>query len=292
MQIENYIATLNNNGIKFEKNVSLKKFCTYGTGGYAKIMVFPQTHEQLMCAVDTVMPFIAIGCGSNVLFSDYGFDGIIINTSLMNKIQIKGPLIIAQSGALLSNVREYAELNCLGGLEFTEGIPATVGGAICMNAGCFSKSVSEYVSYVVTTKGVRNNQSCKFAYRSSCFDKDSSEIISSVAFLLNPSETDIIEAKKEKFKKLRKNSQPHGKTCGSVFLNDGYFAGKVIDAAGLKGFSICGAQVSEKHANFIINTGTSSNDIYKLINYVKNKVYQTQGIRLKEELRFIGRFDD
>ena len=126
----------------------------------------------------------------------------------------------------------------------------------------------------------------------SVFDKKAGEIISSVALMLKPSETDIIESKKEKFKKLRKSSQPHGKTCGSVFLNDGYFAGKVIDQAGLKGYRIGGAKVSEKHANFIINEGGSSADIYKLINYVKSQVYLQSGIKLKEELRFIGRFDD
>ena len=102
----------------------------------------------------------------------------------------------------------------------------------------------------------------------------------------------VIESKKEKFKKLRKNSQPHGKSCGSVFLNDGYFAGKVIDCAGLKGYRIGGAQVSEKHANFIINSGKKSQDVYDLIRLVKNKVYQTQNIKLKEEIRYVGKFDD
>ena len=110
--------------------------------------------------------------------------------------------------------------------------------------------------------------------------------------MLKPSELDIIESKKERFKKLRKSSQPLGKSCGSVFLNDGYFAGKVIDVAGLKGYTIGGATVSEKHANFIINNGQKSNDVYKLINYVKERVFATQKIKLKEEIRFIGRFDD
>lgn len=292
MHIESYIANLTKANIVYEQGVSLAKYCTYGTGGTCRIMVFPKNHEELLICSNTNLPLAVVGFGSNVLFSDYGFEGVIVNTTKMNKIELRGALIIAQSGALLSQIREYAELNCLSGLEFTEGIPATVGGAVCMNAGCFSKSISEYVVYVTTNKGVYNNNCCQFDYRSSVFDKRQGEIISSVALMLKPSETDIIESKKEKFKKLRKSSQPHGKTCGSVFLNDGYFAGKVIDQAGLKGYRIGGAKVSEKHANFIINEGGSSADIYKLINYVKSQVYLQSGIKLKEELRFIGRFDD
>ena len=292
MHIENYIAELQRHSIEYKRDVLLANYCTYGTGGIGKIMVFPKNLEELKVCTGCEMPAVAIGFGSNLLFSDYGFDGVIVNTSKMNKIEIRGSLIIAQSGALLSKVSESAEYNCLSGLEFTEGIPATIGGAVCMNAGCFSKSISEYVSYVITNKRVYNNSDCDFGYRTSVFDGRNGEIIYSVGLVLKPSEIDIIEGKKERFKKLRKNSQPHGKSCGSVFLNDGYFAGKVIDSAGLKGYAIGGAMVSEKHANFIINSGKSSADIYKLIKYVKNKVYETQNIKLKEELRYIGRFDD
>ncbi len=292
MNIADFICKLEKSGITFKENLPLSAYCTYGTGGNARIMVFPKTHEELLVCVDNDLPRVAIGFGSNVLFSDYGYDGIIVNTTKMNAVEVRGSIIIAQSGALLSKARECAELNCLSGLEFTEGIPATVGGAVCMNAGCFSKSISEYVSYVITDKGVYNNRSCDFSYRSSIFDGDRGEIISSVGLILKPSETDIIETKKERFKKLRKSSQPHGKSCGSVFLNDGYFAGKVIDNAGLKGYRIGGAQVSEKHANFIINTGKKSCDIYRLIKFIKAKVYETQNVKLKEELRYVGKFDD
>ena len=292
MNIEEYIAVLKEKGIYFQEWVQLSNYCTYGTGGKCRIMVFPQNFEQLKVCSDCNAPKTAIGFGSNVLFSDYGYDGIIVNTTKMNAIEMRGSLVIAQSGALLSKVREYAELNCLSGLEFAEGIPATIGGAIRMNAGCFSKSISEYVSYVITDKKVYNNDACEFSYRSSIFDKNTDEIIYCVGLILKPSESDIIESKKERYKKLRKNSQPHGKSCGSVFLNDGYFAGKVIDQAGLKGYRIGGAKVSEKHANFIINTGKSSSDIYKLIQYVKSKVYETQNIKLKEEIRYVGKFDD
>ncbi len=292
MHIKDYIAKLDSLTIEYKKNVMLSNYCTYGTGGIGKIMVFPKNLDELKACLECEMSTVAIGFGSNLLFSDYGYDGLIVNTTKMNQIEVRGALLIAQSGALLSKVSECAEYNCLSGLEFTEGIPATIGGAVCMNAGCFSKSISECVSYVVTNKRVYNNANCNFSYRSSIFDKNDNEVIYSVGLVLKPSEIDIIEGKKERFKKLRKSSQPHGKSCGSVFLNDGYFAGKVIDIAGLKGFAIGGAKVSEKHANFIINGGKSSTDIYNLIKYIKNKVYETQNIKLKEELRFIGKFDD
>lgn len=287
-----YIAMLNELGIEYRINEPLSKYGTYATGGNCAVMVFPKNHAQLVSVTSFDLPIVAVGNGSNVLFSDYGFEGVVVNAKLMNKLRFSTSIITAECGVLLSTLRENAELNCLGGLEFTEGIPATVGGAVCMNAGCFSKSISEYVSYVVTNKGVYNNENCEFSYRSSRFDKNQGEIISSVGFVLKPSEIDLIESKKERFKKLRKSSQPHGKSCGSVFLNDGYFAGKIIDQAGLKGFSIGGATVSQKHANFIINKGNKSSDIYKLIQLIKEQVFTTQKIKLKEELRFIGKFDD
>ena len=290
--MQQFITRLDKLGVEYLTDVSLSDYCTYGTGGKAKLMVFPRSLQQLKICTDCNFEKVAVGFGSNLLFSDYGYDGVIVNVTKMNKIEVKGSIIVAESGALLAKVRENAELNCLGGLEFTEGIPATIGGALCMNAGCFSKSISEYVSYVVTDKGVYNNRDCQFAYRSSIFDTKCDEVIYSVALILKPSEHDIIESKKERFKKLRKNSQPHGKSCGSVFINDGYFAGKVIDQAGLKGYKIGNAQVSEKHANFILNEGKKSADVYNLIKYVKGKVYETQGIRLKEEIRYVGRFDD
>lgn len=289
--MQDYITALNLAKVEYKLDQPLSKYGSYGTGGNAKIMVFPKTHEQLQVCANTQMPIATIGLASNVLFSDSGFNGVIVNTQFMNNIHINGSVIVAQSGAKLSDLALSAELNCLGGLEFTYGIPATIGGAVCMNAGCFSKSIAEYVSYVKTNRQVYSNAECEFGYRSSIFDKKG-EIISLVGLTLKPSETDIIQSKKERFKKLRKNSQPHGRSCGSVFLNDGYFAGKIIDLCGLKGFSIGGAKVSEKHANFIINTGNKSSDVYKLVNYIKQKVYERENVKLKEELRFIGNFDD
>ena len=140
MNLQDYVAKLKEFDIYFIESVLLSNYCTYGTGGIGRLMVFPKDHEELIICSNTPCEKVAIGYGSNILFSDYGYNGVIINTSKMDGIKANGSLVVAQSGAKLSKVREYAELNCLSGLEFTEGIPATIGGAICMNAGCFSKN--------------------------------------------------------------------------------------------------------------------------------------------------------
>lgn len=318
MQLDEYIDRLNSRSVDYRLNADLSGFCSYGTGGKGAIVVFPKNAEQFACAACDGFPYEVIGSGTNVLFSDSGYDGAIVCTTRMTKIECNGLSIIAECGARLSDVRETAAMNSLGGLEFSEGIPATVGGAVCMNAGCFSKCVGDYVSYVVTTRGVLSGAECGFGYRTSVFlrnndgqphgisgeteeigdglvgrgNADRREILS-VCFLLKPGEPDVIDAKRERFKKLRKRAQPHGKSCGSVFLNDGYFAGKLIDSAGLKGMAVGGARVSDKHANFILaGHDATSSDIYSLIAYVKKRVFETQGIALKEELRYIGKFDD
>lgn len=301
MNIDRYVCKLESHSIDYRLDVDLSAYCSYGTGGKTRVAVFPKNAEQLKLSLDEEIDCEVVGCGTNVLFSDKGYDGAIIFTSQVNAIECNGLSIIADCGALLKNVAETAAMNSLGGLEFTEGIPATVGGAVCMNAGCFSKCVGDYVSYVVTAGGVISGADCDFGYRTSIFSEHNGEsgiernkrIIVSACFILKPSECDVIDGKRERFKKLRKNAQPHGKSCGSVFLNDGYFAGKVIDCAGLKGVSIGGARVSEKHANFILaGGGATSGDIYSLINLIKKRVYETQGIMLKEEIRYIGNFDD
>lgn len=293
MDIDGYIASLESAGICFKKKEKLAAHTSYGVGGEAEVMAFPQNCEQIKAAAFLAEKFgvksVVLGKGTNVLCSDGGFSGVVINVENANSVTVSGVSVIAECGASLSKVREFAELNCLGGLEFTEGIPASIGGAICMNAGCFSKSVGDKIAYVVTNKGVYNRAACEFDYRKSRF-LESGEIVLKACFLLKPGETDIIESKKEKYRRMRKNSQPHGKSCGSVFQNDGYFAGKLIDTANLKGYRIGGARVSEKHANFIINDGDSAQDIYDLIKFIKERIFALNGVKLKEEIKYIGDF--
>lgn len=276
--------------IPYVLNQPLSSLNRYESGGKALAVVYPDNLEQLKRTVLTLkgeVPYFVLGGGSNVLVSDKGFDGVVISTKKVNKITVKGCVIIAESGAKLSSVISEAVNNSYSGLEFAVGIPATVGGAVAMNAGCYNKTVADVVSYVVTENATYNNQNSEFSYRSSRFLQK--ETILKVAFSLTPCESDEIEEKLKEYKSFRKN--PKGKNCGSVFRNDGFFAGKIIDEAGLKGLTYGKAKISNEHANFIIaENGCTSYEIYKLIKTVKEKVYSKKGVELNEEIVYLGDF--
>ena len=288
---KNYLALLDElKDIDFKLDYSLKSLNRYGTGGNAKIVVFPKDVKELAFVLKKVKgyyPYYVIGGGTNLLISDSGFDGVIISTLKVNSKTFKSNLLLVDSGERLSNVIEDMRYNCFGGLEFAIGIPATVGGAVAMNAGCYGKTISEVVKYVVSDSGVYPCSECGFGYRTSRFLNG--DTILSVCFSLEPTEEDVIEERIKNYKAIRKN--PKGKNCGSVFKNEGYFAGKVIDEVGLKGYSIGGAKVSNEHANFIIaNNDCTSQNVYDLIKTIKEKVYHKKGITLVEELVYLGDF--
>ena len=153
-------------GLKVYFNYPLKTLNKYGTGGNASASVFPTNSDELQFVVNAIKgkyPYYVIGGGSNLLISDKGFDGVIISTQKINRIDIKSNLITAECGAKLKDVISEMKMNCFSGLEFAVGIPATVGGAVSMNAGCFGKSISEVVKYVITENGVYTNQECEFS---------------------------------------------------------------------------------------------------------------------------------
>lgn len=272
-------------------DVCLKDYCRYKTGGNAATMVFPNTAEELKRAVTALkgrVPYFVLGGGNNILISDKGFDGVVVSTLKLNDITFKGNLCVAGAGAKLSDIISLSALNSLSGLEFAVGIPATAGGAAAMNAGCYGKSVSGAILYVVTENGVYKNGECGFDYRTSRFL--GKETIIEVCFNLNPAEYEDIEEKIKTYRGFRKN--PKGRSCGSVFKNDGFFAGKVIDEAGLKGKRVGGAKISEDHANFIVaESGAASKDIYDLIKFVKKKVFEEKNLTLFEELVYLGEFE-
>lgn len=277
--------------LKAEKSYDISARTTFRVGGRCDIAVFPDTKEQLADVTEYLKgryPYCVLGGGSNVLVSDKGFRGVCIFTCLMKKMTLKGNILEAECGVKIADAINLAVANNLSGLEFATGIPGTVGGIVAGNGGCFNKSVSDAVCFVRAEDGVYNNKSCNFNYRQSRFLEG--EIILSVGFKLKVSEEDVIEQKLTRFKTARQKCQPKGRSAGSVFLNQGYFAGKVIDKAGLKGYRIGGAYVSEKHANFIICDGRKASDVYELIKYIKETVLRTQGIALKEEIRYIGEF--
>ncbi len=283
--------TLNLEKIKWEKDFKIGAFTRYGTGGNSDLAIFPKSEEELKTAISIVKgvcPYEIIGGGNNLLVSDKGYSGAVIITKNLQKTKLNGSLYVCECGVKLSDANEELYLNSLGGLEFSVGIPATVGGAVCMNAGCFGKTVGDYVKYVVTENGIISAKDCGFGYRTSRF-LENKEAIVKVCFSLNPSEIEIIEEKLKNYKRSRKN--PKGRNCGSVFKNEGYFAGKVIDECGLKGYKIGGAFVSTEHANFIIaGSGATSQNIYDLIEVIKDRVFEKRQIKLTEELIYLGEF--
>ena len=269
---------------------SLKTLNSYGTGGNAKITIFPRNTSELLTAINAVKGkynYVVLGNGSNVLISDKGFDGVVISTKNVNSITVKSNLLTADCGVKISSVIKEMSDNCFSGLEFLVGVPASVGGAITMNAGCYNKSIADAVKYVTTEVKTYTKSECEFAYRHSRFLKG--ETVIKACFLMENAEEDVIQEKLKTYKSFRRN--PKGKTCGSVFRNDGFFAGKVIDEVGLKGYKINGAQISNEHANFIVaNGGATSSDIYALIKTVKEKVYKEKQILLNEEVIYVGEF--
>ena len=276
--------------VQIEYGARLSKLTKYGTGGTAFAIVYPSSVDELknvVNALDNNYEYFVLGNGSNLLVSDKGYNGVVVSTANLSGITFKSNYLIAECGALLSKVINEMKNNSFSGLEFAIGIPATVGGAVAMNAGCYNHSISNAVKYVVTNKGVYNKENCQFSYRTSRFLLK--ETILKVCFECQIAEPDLLEEKLSSYRAFRKN--PKGKNCGSVFKNDGYFAGKVIDECGLKGYRVGGARISLEHANFIIaDDGATSSDIYSLIKSVKEKVLIKKGISLQEELIYLGEF--
>ena len=282
--------TDNLNGIEYKKDVNLSSLCSFHVGGNADIAVYPKSEEQFRHVLSLVKdkPHVVIGGGTNILVSDEGYRGVVIFTKKMCRIKTVGNILICDCGVRLSAAVSACLENNLSGLEFAVDIPGTVGGLVTMNAGCYNKSCEDVLCYVVAENGVYNKKDCEFSYRKSRFMDG--EAVIKAAFKLKHAEEETIRYKLQRFKGARTKSQPKGNTCGSVFINDGYFAGKIIDQAGLKGYRIGGARVSDEHANFIISDGGSAQDIFDLIRYVKKKVYLDSGLDLKEEVRYIGKF--
>ena len=294
--VEHFVRFLEENDVFFERNFCLKDKNTYQTGGNANVAVFPDSVEKARAVFGFIksenLPYAVLGGGSNMLISESGYDGVLICTSSLKGLTVSGNLVTAMAGERVSDFLKFALMSSLGGIEFLSGIPATVGGVVTMNAGCFGKNVGDYVSYVVSTSGIYSFADCEFDYRTSRFKKEQ-DVVLAVCFNLENVEYEQSESKIEYFLKLRKGKQPKGRSCGSVFKNDGYVAGKVIESCNLKGYQIGGAKISEKHANFIIADKTAtSTDVKRLIEFIKRTVKDKKGILLQEEIEYLGKFED
>jgi len=279
---------------------SLKDYTTFKIGGKAALVVFPKDCESFSGIMKIIaeykINYILLGNGSNVLICENNFDGVVIVTSQINNIKVEGEYIYTGSGVSMNKLANLAKENSLTGLEFAYGIPGTLGGAVYMNAGAYGGQMSDIIcssEYLdIKTLEIKNINSEKheFAYRESIYNKNKDYIIMSAVLKLKRGDVNIIEAAMNKNMAARREKQPlEYPSAGSVFKRgENYFASKLIDDCGLKGYSVGGAQVSEKHAGFIINKNNAKfSDVVNLIEYIKSVVFQKTGIDIECEVKII-----
>ena len=273
--------------LDIKENFPLSSITTFRCGGPADRLVTVNSREELKEALGLPRPMI-LGNGSNVLFSDAGYRGTIIKFGpQLSKIEIDGNKVKAGAGALLAQAAKAACAHGLTGFEFATGIPGSVGGGVYMNAGAYDGSISDVLVKVKSIPQLRNYG---LSYRHSNF-MEKGAIILEAEFELKPGVQAEIDAKVADLTQRRTSKQPLSyPSAGSFFKRpEGYFAGKLIQDAGLKGRSVGGAQVSELHAGFIINTGgAKSSDIIELMHIVQQEVLDRFGVQLEPEVRIIA----
>ena len=285
---------------KIEKNVSLKKCTTYKAGGIAEAIVTPKSVDKLIELLKLLkennVNFKILGNGSNLIFSDKPYKDILIKLSELDHCEIKDTVVKVGAGhSLISLALKTARMG-LTGMEFATGIPGTVGGAVYMNAGAYKSDMGYIVSEVTLLTPdfeviKMYNKELNFKYRSSFLQKNPGYICLDATIVLKKGNKNVIKALIEERRQKRLMTQPlEFPSAGSVFRNpDGDYAWRLIDVCGLKGYSIGGAEVSKKHANFVINKGNATGkDIHDLIIYVQKKVKEETGVELKIEQEFVN----
>ncbi len=280
----------------------MKHHTTFRIGGPADYFVMPGTKEEVrkiteLCRAEQ-MPYYIVGNGSNLLVSDHGYHGIVIQIfKEMSRVEVKGSMITAQAGATLAKVAKAALEAGLTGFEFAAGIPGTLGGACVMNAGAYGGEMKDvlYEVTVLTNEGgirVIPKEQLEMGYRTSIIAKESYTVLEAVVKLESDIKEDI-KARMEDLRERRVTKQPlEYPSAGSTFKRpEGYFAGKLIQDTGLQGFRIGGAQVSEKHCGFVINRqDATAADVDELMKQVSAKVKEKFGVTLEPEVKRLGEF--
>lgn len=280
----------------------MKNHTTFRIGGPADALALPKTPEEVAEVVrfchEHAQPYYVLGNGSNLLVSDEGYRGLVLQLYRnFNEIQVNGEMITVQSGAMLAAVARTAYQTGLTGLEFASGIPGTIGGAVVMNAGAYGgemKNVLKEVT-VLTKEGevlVIPAKALELGYRTSVIPKNGWIVLGAVLQLKKGDQEQIL-ARMEELKEQRITKQPLDlPSAGSTFKRpEGYFAGKLIMDAGLRGFTVGGAQVSEKHCGFVVNRGNATAaDVWELICEVKRRVKEMTGVELEPEVKLLGDF--
>lgn len=288
------------NGCKAEYEVPMSAYTTFRIGGNARLMITPETDEALsavikLCKAEGVKPFV-LGNGSNMLISDNGLDTVVINMCRQSaSVRLIGEdTFECDAGINLVKVCNFALENELTGLEFAFGIPGSAGGAAYMNAGAYGGEMKDVLVSCTHIDdngnfGALSGDKLKLSYRTSAYEHNG-YIITKLTLKLQKGNRDEIKAKMYDLLQRRKDKQPlEYPSAGSTFKRpEGYFAGALIEECGLKGFSVGGAQVSEKHSGFVINKGgATSADVMNLIKHVQDTVLREKGVLLEPEVRLI-----
>lgn len=279
----------------------MSRHTTFRTGGPAEILVTPDSEslpEVIVCCRKHQIPCLVIGNGSNLVCGDGGVEGVVVEIGKrMSEISVDGDLITAQAGALLSGIAAKAAAEGLTGFEFAAGIPGSIGGAVVMNAGAYGGEMKDIVRKVTVLDqdGEVRTLTCgemQFGYRTS-LAKKKGYIVLGAELTLKQGEKEKIREEMQTLKAKRIEKQPlEFPSAGSTFKRpEGYFAGKLIMDAGLRGAAVGGAQVSEKHCGFVVNTGNATAaDVRELMRQVQGKVQEQFGVHLEPEVRFLGEF--
>ena len=280
-------------------NEALKNYTHTKTGGHADFLLLPSTYEEAQKIVqftyENNIPLTMLGNGSNLIVKDGGIRGIVLHLHHLSSIRLSDTKVIAQSGATIINTSRFALEHSLSGLEFSCGIPGSVGGALYMNAGAYGGEISDVLeeTVVLTKEGqllTLKREDLELTYRHSSIATNGYYVLEAT-FALKKENYDHIKSKMDELTFLRESKQPlEYPSCGSVFKRPpGLFAGKLIQDSGLQGKRIGGAEVSMKHAGFIVNVdNATATDYLKLIRFVQNTVKEKFNVELETEVKIIG----
>ena len=287
--------------MEIKKNEPLKNHTSFKIGGPAEEFAEAKSTDDVISLIEYAkekgIPYMIMGNGSNLLVSDEGVKGLVIKIAKgFDNVEIIGEKVIAEAGILLSKLSNMVADRELSGMEEVSGIPGTLGGGIYMNAGAYGGELKDIVERVTYLSGgeikVAEKGELDFGYRHSRFS-GTDDIILSAELYLKKGDIAEIREKMADFKERRCSKQPLAMpSAGSTFKRpEGYFAGKLIEDAELKGFSIGGAQVSEKHSGFVVNTGdATAQDVLSLIKHIQDTVYAKFGVKLETEVKLVGEF--
>lgn len=293
------LTDLQAKGIDIQENIPLSRYSFTETGGPAQFLAFPKSLAELQnllaAAEEEQLPITVIGNASNLIISDKGIKGLVIILTKMHQIKVTGDKVTAEAGARIIDTSFAAGKAGLSGLEFAAGIPGSVGGAVFMNAGAYGGETKDCLetATVLTEDGqlkTYSNAELQFSYRHSLV-QETKEIVVSAVFALKKGDREAILDEMNYLNALRKYKQPlEYPSCGSVFKRPtGHFVGPMLIKAGLQGKQIGGAQVSMKHAGFIVNKGgATATDYLNLIHYIQKTIKEKYGIDLHTEVRIIG----